>query len=80
MADDIPPKKTGLGRRAFLLGAAGGAAVTALGAAGVMTVRSKIRKLRTPAAVDAGNPAEIAASFEESRPSYLGETTAPKDA
>jgi arylsulfatase len=76
MADDIPPKKTGLDRRSFLLGAAGGAAVTALGAAGLVTARDKSRKLRTPTAVDSGRPAEIAASFEDSRPSYAGEITA----
>jgi len=80
MAEDIPPKKTGLDRRSFLLGAAGGAAVTALGAAGIVTVREKTRKLRTPAAVDPGRPAEIAASFEDSRPSYAGESTAPAGA
>ena len=61
MADDIAPKKRGFDRRSFLLGAAGGAAVTALGAAGVATVREKkSRALRTPAAVEAGRPAEIA--------------------
>ncbi len=80
MADDIAPKKRGFDRRSFLLGAAGGAAVTALGAAGVVTVREKSRKLRTPAAVEAGRPAEIATSFEDSRPAYAGDVTAPAGA
>ncbi len=80
MAEDIPSKKTGLDRRAFLLGAAGGAAVTALGAAGVVTVQGKARKLRTPPAVEAGKAAEIAESFESSRPAYGGEVAAPAGA
>ncbi len=69
--------RRGMDRRSFLIGAAGGAAVTALGAAGVATVRDKARKLRTPAAVDAGQPAEIAESFADSRPSYASNVTAP---
>jgi arylsulfatase len=80
MAEDNPPKKTGLNRRSFLLGAAGGAAVTALGAAGVATVRSRQQKLQTPKAVASGKPAEIAESFADSRPAYAGEIAAPAGA
>ena len=70
------PKKAGMNRRDFLIGATTGAVVTALGAAGVMTVREKGRKLRTPDAVDSGAPAEVAESFADSRPSYVGEVAA----
>ncbi|MEO6028946.1 MAG: arylsulfatase, partial [Candidatus Binatia bacterium] len=84
MSENDPSKtagrKRGLGRRQFLLGAAGGAAVTALGAAGVVTVREKQRKLLTPKAVDGGKPAEIAESFADSRPAYASETPAPAGA
>ncbi|MCC6765201.1 MAG: arylsulfatase [Deltaproteobacteria bacterium] len=73
-------EKKGIDRRSFLLGAAGGAAATALGAAGVAAVREKSRRLRTPAAVDAGKPAEIAESFADSRPAYAADATAPAGA
>jgi arylsulfatase len=82
MAENDPsqPAGRGVGRRAFLLGAAGGAAATALGAAGVAAVREKQRKLKTPAAVEAGKPAEIAESFADSRPAYGAEAAAPSGA
>ena len=76
MAND----RKGLDRRSFLIGAAGGAAVTALGAVGLETVRAKQRALRTPTAVDAGKPAEIAESFADSRPAYAGDVKAPAGA
>ncbi len=79
MAND-EAKRPGLDRRSFLKGAAGGAAVTALGAAGVSVVRGKARALRTPAAVEAGKPAEVAESFADSRPAYAGEVAAPAGA
>jgi len=72
--------RKGLDRRSFLIGAAGGAAVTALGAAGLDAVRTKSRALRTPAAVDAGRPAEVAESFADSRPAYAEAAKAPADA
>ena len=72
MNDKNDSKITGIKRRHFLLGATSGAAVTALGAAGLVSVRGKVRKLRTPAPVAAGAPAEIAESFADSRPSYAG--------
>ncbi|HXC53149.1 MAG TPA: sulfatase-like hydrolase/transferase [Candidatus Limnocylindrales bacterium] len=74
MSDE--PKKAGIKRRDFLIGATSGAVVTALGAAGIVSVREKTRKLRTPAEVDAGAPAEVAESFADSRPSYVGEVSA----
>ena len=52
-------KKTGIKRREFLIGATSGAVVTALGAAGLVSIREKTRKLRTPAEVEAGVYAEI---------------------
>ncbi|MCC6849822.1 MAG: arylsulfatase [Deltaproteobacteria bacterium] len=70
----------GIDRRSFLLGAAGGAAATALGAAGVATVREKSRRLITPAAVDPGEDAEIAESFADSRPAYAADAAAPAGA
>lgn len=76
MSDEKDPRTGGLKRRAFLVGATSGAAVTALGAAGLMSVREKMRTLRTPQAVDAGRPAEIAESFADSQPSYVGEVHA----
>ncbi len=79
MATDERSKR-GLDRRSFLIGAAGGAAVTALGAAGVGTVRQKARALRTPAAVEAGKDAEIAESFADSRPAYTEDAKAPAGA
>jgi arylsulfatase len=75
MSDDGSTSK-GRSRRAFLIGATSGAAVTALGAVGLVSVREKIRMLRTPEAVEAGHPAEIAESFTESRPSYAAEAGA----
>ncbi len=76
MSDEEHPRTTGPSRRAFLLGATSGAALTALGAAGLVSVREKMRKLRTPEAVEAGRPAEIAESFTDSRPAYVGEVSA----
>lgn len=73
-------KKGAMNRRSFLIGAASGAAVTALGAAGVGKVREKSRKLITPAAVEEGKSAEIAESFADSRPAYATETAAPAGA
>jgi len=78
--DDEPKSKRSIGRRAFLVGATSGAAVTALGAAGLISVQTKFRRLRTPAAVEDGKRAEIAESFEDSRPSYGAEVTAPAGA
>ena len=63
-------------RRDFLIGATSGAVVTALGAAGVTAVREKQRKLRTPEAVQGGGPAEVAESFADSRPAYVGDIAA----
>ncbi len=63
-------------RRDLLIGATTGAAVTALGAAGLMTVREKQRKLLTPKEIEAGGKAEIAESFADSRPAYVGEVSA----
>ncbi len=54
--DDEPKSKRSIGRRAFLVGATSGAAVTALGAAGLISVQTKFRRLRTPAAVEDGKP------------------------
>src|SRR6185369_10805627 len=76
MDDDKDRRDRGLKRRAFLIGATSGAAVTALGAAGVIAVRGKMRKLRTPEAVESGAPAEVAQSFADSRPSYAGDVRA----
>lgn len=73
-------RKKGIDRRSFLIGAAGGAAATALGAAGLGRVRQQERKLRTPAAVEAGKAAEIAESFADSRPAYTADTAAPDGA
>jgi len=64
-------------RRDFLIGATSGAVVTALGAAGLDGVREKQRKLRTPEAVELGGAAEVAESFADSRPAYLGDVAAP---
>ncbi len=69
-------KKTGMKRRDFLVGALSGAVVTAAGAAGISSVRDTQRKLRTPDAVQPGAVAEVAESFADSRPSYVGEVQA----
>src|SRR5690349_7608138 len=76
MAND----RKGLDRRSFLIGAAGGAAVTALGAVGLEAVRAKQRALVTPKAVEAGKPAEVAESFADSRPAYVEDVKAPAGA
>ena len=76
MSEDRDPRQSGIKRRAFLIGATSGAVVTALGAAGLVTVRDKQRKLKTPEAVEPGGVAEVAESFADSRPSYVGETAA----
>jgi hypothetical protein len=55
MTDETKPKERRIGRRTFLVGAVSGAAVTALGATALVSVRDKVRKLRTPRAVDAGS-------------------------
>ncbi|MBI5505925.1 MAG: sulfatase-like hydrolase/transferase [Deltaproteobacteria bacterium] len=78
MADDGNSKR--IDRRSFLIGATGGAVVTALGAKGLLTVQEKTRKLRTPEAVGAGQAAEVAESFADSRPAYAGELEAPAGA
>jgi arylsulfatase len=69
-----------LNRRSFLVGATSGAVATALGAAGLASVESKARKLRTPPAIEPGKAAEIADSFQDSRPAYTTEVAAPADA
>jgi len=79
MSDDRSPKK-GIDRRAFLIGATSGAAVTALGAVGVTKVQNMGRAVRTPDAVESGKAAEIAESFADSRPAYTGEVNAPAGA
>ncbi len=76
MGDEADSKKGGMKRRDFLIGATSGAVVTALGAAGLVTAAEKQRKLKTPEAVEAGAPAEIAESFADSRPAYTGEVAA----
>ncbi len=73
-------KKKGIDRRSFLIGATGGAVVTALGASGLFSLGEQARKLRTPEAVGEGQAPEIAESFADSRPSYTGETKAPAGA
>lgn len=68
--NDKGKEKRGLDRRALLIGAAGGAAVAGAAGAGVVALDRTARKLRTPAAVEGGGPAEIAESFADSRPAY----------
>lgn len=80
MDDEPKSKRRGIGRRAFLFGATSGAAVTALGAAALVSVQTKFRRLRTPPAIEDGKRAEIAESFEDSRPAYGGEVAAPAGA
>jgi arylsulfatase A-like enzyme len=75
MSDENGSKK-GIKRRDFLVGAISGAVVTAAGAAGISSVRETQRKLRTPDAVEAGGAAEIAESFSDSRPAYVGDLQA----
>src|SRR5689334_20733918 len=75
MSDDNQQGK-GIKRRTFLVGAATGAIATGLGAAGVLGVQGRMRKLRTPEAVEPGGRAEVAESFADSRPSYVGEISA----
>ncbi|MFA5122061.1 sulfatase-like hydrolase/transferase [Zavarzinia sp.] len=65
-----PRGKRGLDRRSLLIGAAGGAAVAGAAGAGYVTLDHAVRKLRTPAAVGGGGPAQVAESFADSRPSY----------
>jgi len=78
MSEDKKPKR-GLDRRSLLLGAAGGVAVTGAAATGFVTLDRQARSLRTPAAVE-GGPAQIAESFQDSRPAYAEAVTAPADA
>jgi arylsulfatase len=78
MTDDDDRRR--LDRRSFLVGATTGAVATALGAAGLASVENKVRKLRTPPAVEQGKAAEIAESFQDSRPAYAGEVEAPAGA
>ncbi len=79
MADTAKGSK-GMDRRAFLIGATSGAVATGLGAAALVGVQNKARSLRTPVAVEGGEPAEIAESFQDSRPAYTGEAKAPAEA
>jgi len=78
MSDDA--KRKGIDRRSFLIGATTGAVAAGLGAAGLIGAREKARKLRTPEAVEEGKPAEIAESFQDSRPAYTGDVKAPDGA
>ncbi|MDX2165458.1 MAG: arylsulfatase [Deltaproteobacteria bacterium] len=80
MADDDGTKQARVNRRSFLIGATSGAVATGLGAAGLMAVQKNARKLITPAAVDDGKSAEIAESFQDSRPAYAADVRAPEGA
>lgn len=81
MADEEKPAgKKKVDRRSFLIGATGGAVVTAVGAAGFVSVQNRARKLITPAAVETGKGAEIAESFQDSRPAYGTDVAAPAGA
>src|SRR3982750_813107 len=80
MNDEPKSKHHGIGRRAFLFGATTGAAVTALGGGALVSMQNKFRRLRTPPPIEEGKRAEIAESFEDSRPSYGGEVAAPAGA
>lgn len=77
MADDDHTRGKRINRRSFLIGATSGAVATGLGAAGVVKLRETSRKLITPAAVESGKTAEIAESFQDSRPAYTAAVTAP---
>lgn len=68
--------KKGLDRRALLAGVAAGAVLGAGGAAGVGYVQNMGRAIRTPPPVEGGGPAQIAESFQDSRPAYAETATA----
>lgn len=70
MSDSDGPKKGGIKRRDFLIGATSGAVVTALGVVGLRSVEQTQRKLKTPEAVAPGAAPEVAESFADSRPAY----------
>lgn len=80
MANDNTTPKPPMNRRSFLIGATTGAVVTGAGAAGLVTLQDRTRKLITPSAVESGKSAEIAESFEDSRPAYSSENAAPAGA
>jgi arylsulfatase A-like enzyme len=80
MADDDSTQGKRVNRRSFLIGATTGAVATGLGAAGLVTVQKNARKLITPAAVESGKSAEIAESFQDSRPAYTAAAAAPAGA
>lgn len=78
MSDDKKDKPAaGVNRRSLLIGAGIGAGVTGAAAGGYFAFQNMTRKVRTPAAVEGGGPAEIADSFADSRPSY-GERVTPQ--
>jgi arylsulfatase len=83
MADAEEPesdKPKRLDRRALLLGAAAGAAGAAALGAGMVAVREQARALVTPAALPAGQAAQIARSFRDSRPAAEAVAKAPAGA
>jgi arylsulfatase len=73
-------KRKGMDRRSLLVGGAVGAVGVGAVAAGLGKVQGLQRKIVTPKAVEAGQSAEIATSFADSRPAYSGPVTAPKGA
>lgn len=69
-----------LDRRSLLLGGAVGAGVAGAAAIGATAIEKRRRALVTPAAVAAGEPAEIAESFADSRPAAASGPRWPKGA
>ncbi len=65
--------KTGLDRRALLIGGASGATLAGAVAIGARAVEQQARALKTPAALAPGEAAQIATSFADSRPMNTGE-------
>ncbi len=88
MSDDLKKGKdkgsgksrSGLDRRALLLGAAGGGAVVASGAVAVGAIREAAAPYVTPPAVKSGAAPRIRESFRDSHPAYAEPPKAPDQA
>ncbi|HAV74873.1 MAG TPA: hypothetical protein DCX50_07865, partial [Limnobacter sp.] len=77
-SEGLSPKR--LKRRAFLSGLAVGAATVCVAATGAHVANTKARALMTPKALPEGEAAQVALSFQDSRPATASKVKAKEGA